>query len=76
MSINLTGNYLVYYSNHIETFYVGNSNEILLGIVAICIEGIPQLMILATVMTHWHGDFNTTALDFFGTNQVKLVLSF
>ena len=76
MSINITGNYLVYYSNHIETFYLGNSNEILLGIAAICIEGIPQLMILATVNTHWHGDFDTTALDFFGTNQVKLVLSF
>ena len=65
-----------YCLNFIETFSLGSSNEVLLGIVAICFEGIPQLMILAAVMTHWHGDFDTTAMDFFGSNQVKLVLTF
>ena len=29
------------------------------------VEGIPQLLTLAMVMTHWHGDFDKAALSFF-----------
>ena len=38
-----------------------------MGILLLVVEGFPQLMILAMSVTHWHGDFNTTALSFFIT---------
>ena len=36
-----------------------------MGLLVLGVEGIPQLLILAMVMTHWHGEFNTAALSFF-----------
>ena len=30
-------------------------------------EGLPQLLLLAMTMTHWHAPFNTTVLDLFTT---------
>ena len=36
-----------------------------MGILVLAVEGMPQLLILAMVMTHWHGDFNVSALSFF-----------
>ena len=43
----------------------GGQKEFLLGIIALCFEGIPQLLDLAMVMTHWNGEFDTTALNFY-----------
>ena len=31
------------------------------------LEGLPQLLLLAMTMTHWHAPFNTTVLDLFTT---------
>ena len=33
--------------------------------IVLTVEGVPQLLMLAMVMTHWHGDFNMAALTFF-----------
>ena len=38
-----------------------------MGILVLAVEGLPQLLVLAMVMTHWHGDFNIAALSFFIT---------
>ena len=38
-----------------------------MGILVLAVEGLPQALILAMVLTHWHGDFNTAALSFFIT---------
>ena len=38
-----------------------------MGIVVLLVEGLPQLLVLALVMVHWHGDFNRDALSFFIT---------
>ena len=46
----------------INSILLGTQEEFYLGITALCIEGIPQFLILATIMTHWNGDFDTTAL--------------
>ena len=45
----------------------GTQNEFYLGVIALSLEGIPQLLVLGTTMTHWHGDFDTTALDLYST---------
>ena len=47
-------------------FKTGTQNEFYLGVIALSLEGIPQLWVLGATMTHWHGDFDTTALDFYG----------
>ena len=47
-------------------FKTGTQKEFYLGVIALSLEGIPQLWILGATMTHWHGDFDTTALDFYG----------
>ena len=46
----------------IKSIFLGTQEEFYLGITALIIEGIPQFLILATTMTHWNGDFDTTAL--------------
>ena len=33
--------------------------------IVLTVEGVPQLLMLSMVMTHWHGDFNMAALTFF-----------
>ena len=38
-----------------------------MGIIVLVVEGFPQLLVLAMVVTHWHGDFNIAALSFFIT---------
>lgn len=48
-------------------FQVGNQEEFYIGLTTLCIQGIPQLLVLATTMTHWNGDFDTTATDFYLT---------
>ena len=45
----------------------GDGEQFYLGILVLVVEGMPQLLVLAMVMTHWHGDFNTAALSFFIT---------
>ena len=40
-------------------------NEFGLGVIELSLEGTPQLLVLGLTMTHWHGDFETTGLDFY-----------
>ena len=37
----------------------------LLAIIILIVEGVPQMLMLAMVMTHWHGDIDKAALSFF-----------
>ena len=39
-----------------------------MGCAVLLIEGIPQLMILALTMTHWHSQFETVAMELFCTS--------
>ena len=39
-----------------------------MGCAVIFLEGIPQLMILAMTMTHWHSRFETVAMELFCTS--------
>ena len=39
-----------------------------MGYTVILVEGIPQLMILAMTMTHWHSCFETVAMELFCTS--------
>ena len=41
--------------------------EVQLAWSVLLLEGLPQLLLLAMTMTHWHAPFNTTVLDLFTT---------
>ena len=45
-----------------------------MGCAVLLVEGIPQLMILAMTMTHWHSHFETVAMELFCTS-VNIPLS-
>ena len=45
-----------------------------MGCAVLFVEGIPQLMILAMTMTHWHSHFETVAMELFCTS-VNIPLS-
>ena len=49
------------------SFKGDTSNEINLAITIFLLEGIPQLLILALSMIHWHGPFETVVIDLFCT---------
>ena len=68
-----------------HTFKGDTSNEINLAITIFLLEGIPQLLILALSMIHWHGPFETVVIDLFcttvnvplrkGFNKQKIILT-
>ena len=45
-----------------------------MGFAVLLVEGLPQLMILAMTMTHWHSRFETVAMELFCTS-VNIPLS-
>ena len=45
-----------------------------MGWAVLVLEGIPQLLVLAMAMTHWHSQFETVAMDLF-TTSVNIPLS-
>ena len=49
----------------ITLFQGSTSEEINLGLTVMILEGIPQLLVLAMVMTRWEDNFNYTALELF-----------
>ena len=49
----------------ITLFQGSTSEEIHLGLTVMILEGIPQLLVLAMVMTRWEDNLNYTALELF-----------
>ena len=54
--------------------FKGSPEEFFMGTLVLLVEGIPQLMILAMAMTHWHSEFQTVAIELFCT-AVNIPLS-
>ena len=57
-----------------HTFKGDTSNEINLAITIFLLEGIPQLLILALSMIHWHGPFETVVIDLFCTTVNAIMI--
>ena len=49
----------------ISLLQVSSTEEFVLGIVVLSVEGIPQFLVLGMTMAHWHDSFEKAALDLF-----------